>query len=75
MNKVSPKALLHSKWTKVEVENINKNKEKHFIVTKVKTDEEQRIVMCVIEAVISHKEYAINWRDLKNSLCWKTGWQ
>jgi len=71
MNKVSPKALLHSKWTKVKVEN----KEKHFIITKVKTDEDQRISVCIIEAVISHKEYAINWRDLKNSLCWKTGWQ
>lgn len=71
MNKVSPKALLHSKWTKVEV----KNKEKHFIITKVETDEDQSIVVCIIEAVISHKEYSINWRDLKDSLCWKIGWQ
>lgn len=71
MNKVSPKSLLHSKWTKVEVEN----REKHFIITKVNVDEEQCITECVIEAVISKNEYAINWRDLKNSQCWKQGWQ
>ena len=71
MNKVSPKSLLHSKWTRVEVEN----KEKHFIITKVNVDEEQRISECVIEAVISNNEYAINWRDLKDNQCWKQGWQ
>jgi len=71
MNKVSPKALLHSKWTKVEV----CNKEKHFVITKVVVDENQSITQCIIEAVISHHEYEINWRDLKNSLCWRMGWQ
>ncbi|WP_426369583.1 TIGR02450 family Trp-rich protein [Pseudocolwellia sp. HL-MZ7] len=71
MNKVSPKALLHSKWTKVEVEN----KEKHFVVTQLEMDDEQRIVECKIEAVMSKNEYSINWRDLKNSECWKIGWK
>ncbi|WP_076419403.1 TIGR02450 family Trp-rich protein [Colwellia sp. UCD-KL20] len=71
MNKVSPKSLLHSKWTKVEVEN----KEKHFMITKVDVDDEQRIVECKIEAVISKNEYAINWRDLKDNQYWKQGWQ
>ena len=37
MNKVSSKALLHSKWTKVMV----KNKEKHFVITKITVDENQ----------------------------------
>lgn len=71
MNKVSSKALLNSKWTKVKV----KNKEKHFVITKVIFDESQRIIECGIEAVISHNEYEINWRDLKNSSQWKIGWQ
>ena len=71
MNKVSPKALFNSKWTKVDV----LNKEKHFVITKVLIDENQTITQCIIEAVISHNEYEINWRDLKNSLCWKVGWQ
>lgn len=71
MNKVSPKSLLHSKWTKVNVEN----KERHFIITKVKFDEQQRIISCITEAVMTHQEYAINWRDLKDSQYWKIGWQ
>ena len=71
MNKVSPKTLLNSKWTKVDVNN----SEKHFLITKVKVDEEQRIIECIIEAVMSHNEYAIDWRDLKNSRYWKIGWQ
>jgi tryptophan-rich hypothetical protein len=71
MNKISPKALLHSKWTKVMV----KNKEKHFVITKIAVDENQLITDCLIEAVINHNEYHINWRDLKNSEAWKVGWQ
>lgn len=71
MNKVSPKALLHSKWTKMEV----KHKEKHFVITKVAVDENQKVIECVIEAVISHHEYNLDWRDLKNSKHWKVGWQ
>jgi len=71
MNKVNPKVLLHSKWTKMSVEN----KEKHFIVTEVVFDENQNVTFCLIEAVINHNEYAINWRDLKNSVLWKIGWQ
>ncbi|GAA0822956.1 TIGR02450 family Trp-rich protein [Colwellia sp. D2M02] len=71
MNKVSPKSLLNSKWTKVEVIN----KEKHFIITAVEFDEEQRVSECIIEAVINNNEYSINWRDLKNPQLWKIGWQ
>ena len=71
MNKVSPKVLLNSKWTKVSV----KNKEKHFVITRITFDEEERVIECVIEAVMSHNEYDIDWRDLKSSLLWKIGWQ
>jgi tryptophan-rich hypothetical protein len=71
MNKVSSKALLHSKWTKVAVNN----KEKHFVITKITLDEYQSITECLIEAVINHNVYQINWRDLKNSESWKIGWQ
>jgi tryptophan-rich hypothetical protein len=71
MNKVSPKALLQSKWTKTTVTN----KEKHFVITQLTFDDEQRVIECVIQAVISRNEYPINWRDLKNSTLWKIGWQ
>lgn len=71
MNKVSPKSLLHSKWTKMSITN----KEKHFAITKVTYDEEQRVVDCITQAVINQHEYAINWRDLKDPKQWKLGWQ
>ena len=71
MNKVSPKTLIHSKWTKMEVTN----KEKHFAIIKVTVDEDQNIIECIIQAVISNNEYEINWRDLKDSAMWKIGWK
>jgi tryptophan-rich hypothetical protein len=71
MNQVNPKALINSKWTKVDVVN----KEKHFVITKVDFDEEQKVTSCVIEAVMTHNEYAIDWRDLKISESWKIGWK
>ena len=71
MNKVNPKALLNSKWTKVLVTN----KEKHFIVVDVEFDEEQKVTLCVVEAVINHVQYEINWRELKEPNKRKIGWQ
>ena len=71
MNKVNPKSLLHSKWTKKEVSH----KEKHFIITKVKFDVKQSVIECIIEAVMSKNQYSIQWRDLKNDAVWRIGWQ
>lgn len=71
MNKVNPKALLNSKWTAMAVNN----KEKHFIVIDVEFDDEQKVSLCVIEAVINNQQYQINWRDLKDPTKWKIGWQ
>lgn len=71
MNKVNPKALLNSKWTAMTVNN----KEKHFIVIDVEFDDEQKVSLCVIEAVINNQQYQINWRELKDPTKWKIGWQ
>ena len=71
MNKVSPKSLLHSKWTKREVIN----KEKHFIIISIEFDDEQRVTECIIQAVINKNEYVIEWQDLKNSDTWRIGWK
>lgn len=70
-NKVSPKSLIQSKWTKVDVIN----KEKHFIITVVKFDDDKKVISCVIEAVMTKNEYSIDWRELKNSNRWQIGWQ
>lgn len=71
INKISPKSLIQSKWTKVDVSN----KEKHFIITVVKFDDDQKVVSCVIEAVMTKNEYSIDWRELKDSNSWQIGWQ
>jgi tryptophan-rich hypothetical protein len=71
MNRVNPKVLLHSKWTKLNVEN----REKHFVVTKVEFDEQNNVLECLITAVINNQEYSISWRDLKKPALWLFGWQ
>ena len=71
LNKVSPKALINSKWTKV---NIVK-KEKHFIVIDVEFDELQQVTDCIIEAVMTKNTYSIDWRDLKIKAQWLMGWK
>ena len=50
-------------------------KEKHFVITEVEFDEDQRVTKCVIEAAMTQNEYEINWRELKEPKQWKVGWQ
>ena len=70
MNKINPKKLLTSKWTAANPTN----KEKHFLITELKFDEEGEVIHCLIEAVFSKREIAINWEDLKDSEHWLQGW-
>ncbi|AZG74570.1 TIGR02450 family Trp-rich protein [Shewanella livingstonensis] len=71
MSPIHPKKLLNSKWTKVNVVH----KLKHFSVIKAEYDEQQNVIECIIRAEINAQEFAIDWRDLKNSQLWKVGWQ
>jgi tryptophan-rich hypothetical protein len=71
INRFSHKSLLHSKWTKITV----CNKEKHFIISELEFDEDKKIICCVIQAVINHAEYEINWRSLKDAQQWLIGWR
>ncbi|MBE0378222.1 MULTISPECIES: TIGR02450 family Trp-rich protein [Pseudoalteromonas] len=71
MNKITPKKLLNSKWTAVSPVN----KEKHFIIIEMDFDEEGVVISCVIEAVMSKRQVAINWQDLKDQQRWLQGWQ
>ncbi|WP_028765632.1 MULTISPECIES: TIGR02450 family Trp-rich protein [Shewanella] len=70
MNKINPKKLFNSKWTAVEP----KDKQKHFIVTKVKFDENGEVSLCLIEAVLTRKESIIDWRELTQPQIWRQGW-
>ena len=71
MNNISHKKLLNSKWTAV----YPVNKEKHFIVKKVILDEQDNIIHCLIEAVISKRVASIDWKELKNQDSWIQGWK
>jgi len=71
-NQINPQKLLLSKWTAVTP----KNKEKHFLVTRIIKDEEDLLIAaCILEAVINGHEYQTNWRELKNASIWLAGWQ
>ena len=71
MNRLNPKKLLHSKWTAIKP----KEKQKHFMVTKVEFDEEGEVSLCLIEAVLTRTEYQINWRELMQQRNWNFGWK
>ena len=71
MNKINPKKLLNSKWTAVAPAK----KEKHFMVTEIEFDEEDMVISCSIEAVISKRIISIDWHNLKNDDDWVHGWK
>ena len=63
--------MLNSKWTAVNPVH----KEKHFIVSDVKFDDEGLVVLCSIEAVMSKRVKPIDWHDLKEQSNWLQGWK
>lgn len=71
MTHINPKKLLHSKWTAVTP----KNKEKHFMITTMRFDEEGNVELCEIEAVMSKRAEAIDWKELKDTSKWKQDWK
>ncbi len=71
MTKLSPKKLLHSKWTATQPSY----KEKHFLIAEVEFDEQGSVIECVIEAVINNRSYSIDWRELNDRERWKVGWK
>ncbi len=70
-NQINPNKLLLSKWTAVHPQQ----KEKHFLVSQLIRDEQEQIIGCVLEAIINHSEYEMDWRMLKQAENWLTGWQ
>ncbi|CAA0079650.1 Uncharacterised protein [Zhongshania aliphaticivorans] len=70
MNTFNPKKLLNSKWTATQPQH----KEKHFLVSDIEFNEEGAVVYCLMEAVMSKREFEIQWQSLKNNSQWKMGW-
>lgn len=69
-NQINPAKLLLSKWTAV----LPQRKEKHFLVTRVNEDEQGIVISCIVEAVLTHREYEMDWQDLKDNSRWLAGW-
>ncbi|MGB4497939.1 MAG: TIGR02450 family Trp-rich protein [Methylococcaceae bacterium] len=71
MNKINPEKLMLSKWTAIKP----KQKERHFIVTKLVRDENEMIISCELEAVINRHIYQLarikrlyllaNWLEMR----------
>lgn len=70
VNQINPDKLMLSKWTAV----VPQGKEKHFLLIRVKADEQSIVVTCVIEAVLTHREYEMDWQELKDNTRWLAGW-
>jgi tryptophan-rich hypothetical protein len=71
-NVLSPKKLLHTKWTAVAPQK----KEKHFLVTRViePVPPGSPVVSVEIEAVHSKRVQLIGWRELTDATRWRRGW-
>jgi len=70
-NTFNKKKLLLSKWTAVDPEG----REKHFMVSRLLEDEDGEVFACVIEAVLTTREYHIDLEELKDASRWQMGWQ
>jgi tryptophan-rich hypothetical protein len=71
MNRINPRKLPNSKWTAVRPAH----REKHFIVTEVAFDDDGVVTACVLEAVLTGRARAIDWRELKDTERWRPGWK
>lgn len=71
-NRLSPKKLLHSKWTAVAP----RRREKHFLVTRVLEPEVEggAIEFVELEAVHSRRVQRLHWRELEDAATWRQGW-
>lgn len=71
-NPLSPKKLLHTKWTAVTP----LRKEKHFLVTRVLLPElpGTRIDAVELQAVHTLRSFVLPWRELTDATRWRQGW-
>jgi tryptophan-rich hypothetical protein len=71
--RLNPKKLLRSKWTAAEP----RNKEKHFIVTRLIEPETPLMVVETIEleALHSRRVLVLPWLELSDRSKWLQGWQ
>lgn len=71
--RLSPKKLLHTKWTATAP----RRKEKHFLVTRVVEPDVVggAVEFVELEAVHSKRVLRLGWRELVNQANWLQGWK
>lgn len=71
--RLNPAKLLLSKWTAVAP----RNKEKHFMVTRVIEPEPPALAIefVELEAVYSRRSVTLRWRQLTDGSQWLQGWR
>ena len=69
--RLNPEKLPLSKWTTTHPVR----KERHFLVTALVRDEQEKVTGCVLEAVHSGRTREIDWRELKDPTRWLQGWR
>ena len=72
VNSLSPRKLLHTKWTAAAPSR----REKHFIVIRLVPPEppDGPLVHVEIEAVHSKRTRIVAWRELRDMAIWRQGW-
>jgi tryptophan-rich hypothetical protein len=71
MHAINPNKLLLSKWTAKSPQQ----KQKHFLVIKLIRDDEERVTHCVLEAVLTKRQFTLDWKALTSPEHWVIGWQ
>ncbi|WP_339843305.1 TIGR02450 family Trp-rich protein [Cobetia sp.] len=53
-----------------------RNRERHFIVTRLIRDEQdEHVVEVVLQAVLTRRDLTLAWRELKEDGVWQMGWK
>lgn len=71
MNRLNPRKLLLSKWTAAKPVN----REKHFLVTELFSDEEGTVLEIELQAVLTQRSERLPWQTLQDADTWKMGWK
>ena len=71
MNRFNPEKLVLTKWTAVNPVD----KQKHFLISQLIRDDDEKIIGCIIEAVLTKQFHRIDHNDLKDDRTWLQGWK
>lgn len=70
-HRLTPRKLLLSKWTAAKPQN----REKHFLVTELFSDEDGNVLQIELQAVLSKRAWRLDWRELQDAEQWLMGWR